>query len=539
MKTPDKFVTSRAVSGLLVAGGVALAGCTSTASEPVADLSGGGAAAGGSQAQSTGGSQVSSSSGSAALAGASNGGQGGQASAGHAGSGGSGGQPGPTTCTTPAPVKVIFDTDIGPDCDDAGAVAMLHTLADLCEVEILGMVSATSFEWGAGALDAINTYYGRPDIPIGALKEPDFLDRSDYSQYLAENFPNDLKSAKNAPDAVELFHSVLEAQPDGSVTIISVGPLRNAKNLLSSPGGRELVAKKVKQWSVMGGFYPGTPGAEWNFEQDGAAAKEAIEDWPTPIMFSGAEVGSGVTTGTRLFSETEEQNPVRKAYQLSTGDGGRLSWDLTSVLYAARGPEPFFRVVSDGYNQVGDNGVNDWQASPNRGHAYLVKKDNDGKVLGWAMDELVVGSKLDLLPKTAPLSKAGWKASAEPGGNLAAQGVDGDYESQWSTGRPMAVGDWFVVDMGQAQTFNRVELDQHWTGGEYPRGYELYLSEDGVNWGSPITSGRGSAVTIMAFDVRTIRYLKVVQTGILSAENRNTTVPWMMRELSVFLEAAQ
>jgi len=453
-------------------------------------------------------------------------------------SGGTAGAAPSSTCASPPPVKIIFDTDIGPDCDDAGAVAMLHALADRCEIEILGMLSCTSFEWGAGALDALNTYYGRPDIPIGALKETGFLERSDYSQYLAQNFPNDLKSGANAPDAVALFHDLLENQPDASVTVVSVGPLRNARNLLLSPGGRELVAKKVKEWAVMGGFFPGNSEGEWNFKQDGAAAKEAIENWPTPIMFSGAEVGSGVTTGTRLFSETDEQNPARKAYQLSVdvGDGGRLSWDLTAVLYAARGLEPFFKAVSGGYNEVADDGVNFWKTSPNRGHAYLVKKDPDGKFLGWAMDELVVRSKLDLLPKTAPLSKAGWKATANPGADVAAQAVDGDYESQWGTGRPMAVGDWIAVDMGQATRINRIELDQHWTGGEYPRGYELYFSDDGASWGTPVTAGRGSSVTIMAFEARSTRHLKVVQTGTLSVEYKNTKIPWMMRELSVFLE---
>ena len=36
-----------------------------------------------------------------------------------------------------APVKVIFDTDMETDCDDAGALAVLHTLADRDECEIL------------------------------------------------------------------------------------------------------------------------------------------------------------------------------------------------------------------------------------------------------------------------------------------------------------------------------------------------------------------------------------------------------------------
>jgi hypothetical protein len=40
--------------------------------------------------------------------------------------------------TTPADgsVKIIFDTDMHTDCDDAGALAILHTLADKGECEI-------------------------------------------------------------------------------------------------------------------------------------------------------------------------------------------------------------------------------------------------------------------------------------------------------------------------------------------------------------------------------------------------------------------
>ncbi len=41
------------------------------------------------------------------------------------------------TTPTNTPVHVILDTDIGSDCDDAGALAVLHALADRGEVEIL------------------------------------------------------------------------------------------------------------------------------------------------------------------------------------------------------------------------------------------------------------------------------------------------------------------------------------------------------------------------------------------------------------------
>src|SRR5437763_13051177 len=89
-------------------------------------------------------------------------------------------------------VPIIFDTDIGPDVDDAGAAAVLNALADNGEARILAMCACTSGEWGAPCLDAINTYYGRPDIPIGTIKSEGFLPESAYNRQVALQFPNDL-----------------------------------------------------------------------------------------------------------------------------------------------------------------------------------------------------------------------------------------------------------------------------------------------------------------------------------------------------------
>ena len=69
-------------------------------------------------------------------------------------------------------MPVIFDTDIGGDWDDMGALAVLHSLAGSGEAEILAtMVSGGGHTatWGPACLDAVNTFYGRPDIPIGLV----------------------------------------------------------------------------------------------------------------------------------------------------------------------------------------------------------------------------------------------------------------------------------------------------------------------------------------------------------------------------------
>ena len=68
------------------------------------------------------------------------------------------------------PVKVIFDTDMITDFDDVGALACLHALADAGECEILATISSTRGNASVGAVEVINHYYGRPDIPVGAPK---------------------------------------------------------------------------------------------------------------------------------------------------------------------------------------------------------------------------------------------------------------------------------------------------------------------------------------------------------------------------------
>ncbi len=179
------------------------------------------------------------------------------------------------------PVKIILDTDIGPDVDDAGTIALLHALSNLQETHILGIICNTTNEWGAPCIDAINTYYGKPDIPVGTLKgegssgeEPDWNGLS-YNRYIAQHFPNRIKNGKNAPDAVIVYRKALAAQPDASVVIVSVGALTNLRNLLHSPpdaitqlNGKELIQKKVKLLSLMAGTYPKGVRKDPNFSLD-------------------------------------------------------------------------------------------------------------------------------------------------------------------------------------------------------------------------------------------------------------------------------
>jgi len=308
------------------------------------------------------------------------------------------------------PVNVIVDTDISDDCDDVGALAILHAMMDRGEANILGVVVNSTCVWSAPCVDAINTYYGRPNIPIGTLKGMTGLmdNETTYNQYITQNFPNDLKSGNNAPDATVVYRQILAQQPDKSVTIISIGFMRNLYNLLksgsdsySSLNGLALVTKKVKTLSVMGGQYPS--GDEFNFDQDPVSSSYVVANWPTFIMFSGFEIGDPIMTGSLLYTKTPTTNPVRKAYELYVGVGNtRSSYDLTSVLYAVRGLSNYWTADTTGYNYVDGAGVNTWYASPDKRHDYLIRKMSNAN-LAKVIDTLLI--KTPLITSTQTISQ--------------------------------------------------------------------------------------------------------------------------------------
>ncbi|MGI8906169.1 MAG: hypothetical protein ACR2IE_06730 [Candidatus Sumerlaeaceae bacterium] len=241
---------------------------------------------------------------------------------------------------TTTPVNILFDTDMGSDCDDAGALAALHKLADYGEVNLLGVIfSSGRNPYGVGVCDAINTYYGRGELPLGQYKKDDVGDPVDrYCRIVATNTKAYRHNVvDSAPDLLRVYKDVLQAQPDGSVTIVTVGHLHGLSHLIDDAEGLDLVRRKVKQCVSMGGA-PDTPQEEWNLCRPGVEGYVAnvLKKWPTPHYISA--MGADILTGHRKLPSTPEENPVREAYLHydSALKKGRSSWDQVAVLYAAR-----------------------------------------------------------------------------------------------------------------------------------------------------------------------------------------------------------
>ena len=283
------------------------------------------------------------------------------------------------------PVKIIFDTDLGPDYDDVGALAFLHAMADSGKAEILATVSSNKHELVAPSIEVINTYFGRPVLAIGAPKTEgvNLGSNQHWADSIVAKYPHKIKSTNEVADAVDVYRKALVNQPDKSVTMVTVGFLTNLNNLLKSKPdnislltGKELVIRKVKRLVSMAGRFP--EGREFNVYMDSASSEYVYNNWPGEIIFTGYEIGWEIRTGLRLMNSEIKNSPVKDVFRISIplsaeDKDGRMSWDETAVLIGVYGTEGFFDTVM-GKIIVNPDGSNNWENNQKGKHIYVKQK---------------------------------------------------------------------------------------------------------------------------------------------------------------------
>lgn len=298
--------------------------------------------------------------------------------------------------------KIIFDTDMGPDYDDIGAIAVLHALASKGECEILATIASDGHVSIAPAIELFNGYFNRSDLPVGipSSAAPNFPSGNAWNEAILTQFNKLSLRQKQYPKAVDIYREILAREKDNSVTIVTVGFLSNISDLLNSGpdkfsklSGLELVRKKVKNWVAMAGAFP--QGREFNIERDAAASYNTISKWPKPILFSGFEIGDKIMTGGRVSKQGSAVNPIAwgYAYNLRTYAGkeeqNRQSWDQTAVLCAVRNPDKYFYVNGPGKFELDKEGNNSWNPDVDAKHYFLSHKFPYQK-LGDLLDELML-----------------------------------------------------------------------------------------------------------------------------------------------------
>jgi hypothetical protein len=288
---------------------------------------------------------------------------------------------------------LIFDTDICGDCDDVLALAMIHAFQSRGACRLVAVTVSADHALAAPFVDAVNTFYGRGDIPVGVVGPGGVVEQSRYLA-LAEQrdhgqfrYPHRLTSGKDAPAATSVLRAALAAQPDGSVVVVQVGFSTNLARLLDTPAddrsplaGVEFVRKKVKLLSLMAGAFQPVEGnahyREYNIVKDIPSSRTLAARWPTPMVWSGFEIGIALpypATSIERDYGYVAHHPVAEAYILhKPPPHNRPTWDLMAVLAAVSPDRGYFDLSPPGTVIVAADGSTHFTPDAQGRHRYLV-----------------------------------------------------------------------------------------------------------------------------------------------------------------------
>jgi inosine-uridine nucleoside N-ribohydrolase len=231
---------------------------------------------------------------------------------------------------------------------------------DMKRCTLLGVIVDRMGAANADAVDVMNNFYGYPQIPVGlerrGIKDPKVFipyhnvayARDEDAQLL---FKQTYKAPGEYPEAYKLYRKILAEQPDGSVTIASVGFVTSLAHLLQSVpdelsplNGVELVRKKVKNIYLMGGVFGEAVEPDYNFTQAIDFSLKFFELWPKELdmIFSPGEVGDPLRyPDDQVISDIwwTECHPIKWVYEYLQCDTGQKMWDPLAVINAVEGDD--------------------------------------------------------------------------------------------------------------------------------------------------------------------------------------------------------
>lgn len=298
---------------------------------------------------------------------------------------------GPDSRTT-EPIRLIVETDMGNDIDDALAFDLIYKAMDEGRIDLLAIGNHKLSPTATDYIDILNTWYGYPDIPLARSTTPVRNEEApDYTAAVcamtdstgAPAFARS-KRPQQIEQPVVLYRRILAAQSDHSVTVLSLGFATELAKLLDSPAdslspltGRELVARKVRLLSIMAGSYGEKQRAEYNVVNDTAAMRKLFAEWETPIVQNPFELGKRIMyPGSAIENDFSwaPLHPVVEGYRnYHTMPYDRATWDLLSVVWLLR-PD-LFTPSQKGRIAVDERGFTRFTPDPHGNARYLTVND--------------------------------------------------------------------------------------------------------------------------------------------------------------------
>lgn len=291
---------------------------------------------------------------------------------------------------------IIMDTDIGSSTDDLFTMMMLYCYQDQKRSKLLGVMVNREGEDCAACADVMNTYYGYSDIPIGLIRDgikfpKVWIDYKALPTLTDSNgelmFRRSIADYSTLPDGWQLYRQLLAAQPDHSVSILSIGfvtclvqLLQSGSDEYSSLNGVELVRRKVKCLYMMGGvFGDAVESIEFNFAQGIDFAQTFFQLWPADvdIIMSPGEVGDGIEyQPEQVIADIDwtDRHPIKQVYLNYNCDTGQKMWDPLTVINAVEG-NSLFTLSTRGIVTISDKGETFFTPSPTGNVRYHLPKD--------------------------------------------------------------------------------------------------------------------------------------------------------------------
>lgn len=283
-------------------------------------------------------------------------------------------------------VNVLLDLNIDGDCTNLGALSVLHVYANRNQVRILATTACFNSPLATGCIKAINTYYGRPDLPVGILHRQNETHPTPFMKPVNETFRPEHPDGEEAPDSVTVMRRALAQEPDGSVTFVVVGCLASAAALLQSGpddisplSGQELCDRKIKRLVAMAGEFPtfNETFGENNIVVQIPAAQYVTEHFTGELVLSGYEIGIRTRSLKEFHLHGSDDHPLKMMYVINDGEGfteGNPSWDHTAVMEAVE-PGKYFDLHKPGRIEVTEKeGLTVWHEEEGGKQTYLMPK---------------------------------------------------------------------------------------------------------------------------------------------------------------------
>jgi hypothetical protein len=291
------------------------------------------------------------------------------------------------------PVGIIFDCGLGNSIDEALALALLYGFDGKNEARVISLSVSKPNLKAAALCEAIARFYGGGSsgafgavgrtLPVGLAdegKSPEdtpmlTVPLSKLNDAGAPLYSHGIEKLTDTAEIRALIRNALSQQPDQSCVVVLTGPATNLARTLDLPGVKELIARKARFLSVVGGAYPDGP-PQSNVKADIAAAKKLFAEWPTPIVACGDQVGASLLYPASSIEKDFAWSPAHPivdayhAYRPMPYDAP--TWAMAALLYAVRPQEVYFKLSEPGMISVLDDGRTKFTPSPEGNRRYLI-----------------------------------------------------------------------------------------------------------------------------------------------------------------------